>query len=271
MSEGRDYLLGMAPAEVERLGRQHDVWRDDTTRAWDLGGFREGQTIVDLGAGPGFTSLDLAARVGPAGRVIAVDSSQVATRYLLAKAAQNGVSNLDVVCADVEHVDLAGWNPDGVFARWLFCFLPDPKAVVRHIASAIGAGATMVLIDYWNYLAIRTEPDSPLFRKVFQAVFESFADAGGSLEVAGKLPALLEANGLTVTAIEPLCRVGRPRSPTWRWISEFQELYLQTLVEKQYLTTADLEAYRRWWQDQTGNPAAFVFSPPMLCVVGVKR
>ena len=87
--------------------------------------------------------------------------------------------------------DLSAWNPDGVFARWLFCFLPDPETLVRQVASALRAGATLAVMDYWNYPAIRTEPSTPLFRKVFKAVFDSFADARGSLDVAGRLPGSL--------------------------------------------------------------------------------
>jgi SAM-dependent methyltransferase len=270
MASDDRYLLGMAPAEIERLERQHVTWRRETERAWDRAGFREGQTIVDLGCGPGFTSLDLAARVGPAGRVIAVDASPVAAAHLREAAAAQGYGNLEIVTADVEHVDLRAWRPDGVFARWLFCYLPSPELVVSHVASALSSGGTAAIVDYWNYLAIRTEPDSALFRRVFGAVYRSFADAGGSLDIAGRLPDMFDANGLQVASIEPLCQTGRPGSPTWRWIDEFQALYLPTLVEKEMLTQDELDAYLTWWHALAASPHAFVFSPPMLAIVAAK-
>jgi SAM-dependent methyltransferase len=271
MAANQEYLLGMDPAEIRRLEQQHETWRHQTKGVWKLAGFRAGQTIVDLGSGPSFTSLDLVGVVGASGRVVAVDSSAVATDTLRASARGKGIANLELVTSDVSRFDLSAWNPDGVFARWLFCFLPDPETLVRQVASALRAGATLAVMDYWNYLAIRTEPSTPLFRKVFKAVFDSFADAGGSLDVAGRLPALFAATGLRVTRVEPLCQVGRPGSPVWRWVAAFQTLYLPTLVHKKYLTPAELAQYEHWWQEQERNENAILFAPPVLCVIGEKE
>jgi len=60
MSNGSDYLLGMEPAEVARLERQHAAWHGQTHRVWELAGFGAGQTLVDLGSGPGFAAVELA-------------------------------------------------------------------------------------------------------------------------------------------------------------------------------------------------------------------
>jgi len=271
MAESNGYLLGMEPAEVQRLEQQHEVWRSLTEHAWKLAGFRAGQTIVDLGSGPGFTSRDLACLVRESGHVVAVDSSTIATDYLRSIAKQKGIANLEVVTVDVADVDLSAWQPDGVFARWLFCFLPNPEVVVQRVASGLKAGATVAVMDYWNYLAIRMEPDTRLFRKVFQAVYDSFADTGGSLDVAGRLPALFAENGLRVTRTEPLCQVGRPGSQVWRWLSDFQTLYLPTLVRQGYLTRAEFDDYQVLWREQEKDGNVLLFAPPILCVIGVKK
>jgi SAM-dependent methyltransferase len=270
MTRDPEYLLGMEPAEVQRLEQQHQTWRSLTERVWALAGFGAGQSLVDLGSGPGFTSLDLARLVGPSGRVVAVDSSTIATDQLRSAIRRAGIANVEVVLADVTRFDPSPWKPDGIFARWLFCFLPDPDTVLHGVASRLTAGATVAVMDYWNYFAIRTEPSTPLFRRVFQAVYDSFADAGGSLDVAGRLPALLEKAGLRVTHVEPLCQVGRPGSEPWRWVAAFQEIYLPTLVTKGYLTAAEIEEYMAWWQEQAGNENTLLFGPPLLGVIGVK-
>jgi SAM-dependent methyltransferase len=271
MTRGREYLLGMETAEVRRLAQQHQVWRTLTERVWELAGFGVGQSLVDLGSGPGFTSLDLARLVGPSGRVVAVDSSPIATDQLRSAIRQGGVANVEVVEADVASFDPSPWRPDGIFARWLFCFLRDPDAVLLGVASRLTAGATVAVMDYWNYAAIRTEPSTPLFRKVFQAVYDSFAAAGGSLDVAGRLPALFKRASLRVTHVEPLCQVGRPGSEPWRWVTAFQEIYLPTLVTKGYLTADEIEQYTAWWQEQARNESALLFCPPLLGVIGVKE
>src|SRR5262245_48840980 len=63
-----DYVLGTRDDEVARLLLQHRVWRPRALDAWRRAGFTTGDTIIDVGAGPGHASVDLAQIVGPAGR-----------------------------------------------------------------------------------------------------------------------------------------------------------------------------------------------------------
>lgn len=64
MSEG-DYVLGTDEGEIERLGLQHRVWRERMLGAFRRAGIAPGMRVVDVGAGPGYASLDLAGIVGP--------------------------------------------------------------------------------------------------------------------------------------------------------------------------------------------------------------
>jgi ubiquinone/menaquinone biosynthesis C-methylase UbiE len=73
---GQDYVLGTHDEEIARLQLQHEVWRPQVLEAWRRAGFDSGQTILDIGCGSGNASLDLAAIVGPAGRVVALDKSR---------------------------------------------------------------------------------------------------------------------------------------------------------------------------------------------------
>ncbi len=260
----------MSPAEVERLRRQHETWRAETESTWRLAGFGAGQTVLDLGCGPGFTSRDLAALVGQTGRVVAVDESETATTTLRRLGRIPGSARLDVITADAVVADLAAYHFDGIFARWLFCYLTHPIDVLAHVTARLRPGGTIAIIDYWNYRAIRTEPPSTLFKKVFAAVYQSFQDAGGSLDIAGALPSHLSSLGLLVPHITPLTAVGRPGSPVWTWISDFQTLYLPSLVDRNYVDSATVADYLAWWRGLDQTPDAFVFAPPMLAVIGVR-
>src|SRR5687767_700001 len=97
MTDRSKYLLGMEPDEIQRLEQQHAVWRDLTNKVWNLAAFGKGQTLIDLGSGPGFTSVELADIVGQSGRVIAVDSSKPATDYLQAMVDLRGIGNVEVI------------------------------------------------------------------------------------------------------------------------------------------------------------------------------
>ncbi len=188
MSNRTEYLLGMELAEVARLEWQHAAWRAQTHKVWELAGFGAGQTLVDLGSGPGFAAVELAHLVGRPGRVIAVDASSTATDQLRRIAEERAIENVEIVKADVAEFVPSPWNPDGLFARWLFSFVERPEAAIAGLTSGLRAGATVAVMDYWNYLAMRTEPASPLFAKVFRAVYDSFADAGGSSTLPGGCP-----------------------------------------------------------------------------------
>jgi ubiquinone/menaquinone biosynthesis C-methylase UbiE len=71
-----EYVLGTHDEEVARL----DVWRPRVLDAWRRAGFKAGQRILDIGSGPGFAALDLAAVVGRDGHVFAVERTSSGAR-----------------------------------------------------------------------------------------------------------------------------------------------------------------------------------------------
>jgi ubiquinone/menaquinone biosynthesis C-methylase UbiE len=70
-----DYVLGTHDEEVARLGLRHRVWRPIATDCWRRAGITTGSRIIDVGAGPGYATVDLAEIVGPTGEVLAVERS----------------------------------------------------------------------------------------------------------------------------------------------------------------------------------------------------
>ena len=71
----RDYVLGTHEEEVERLGLQHRVWQPHVLACWQRAGITVGKRVLDVGAGPGYATADLAEIVGPTGEVVAVERS----------------------------------------------------------------------------------------------------------------------------------------------------------------------------------------------------
>ena len=141
-----DYLLGTRDEELERLGFQHRVWAEEAFASWRRAGFGYGSTVVDVGCGPGFASIDLAHLVGPQGHVIAVDSSEKFLAHLDATAGAQALTNIKTLCTDVQCLSLPTASIDGAYARWILCFLSDPQALVKAIASALKPGAAFVAI-----------------------------------------------------------------------------------------------------------------------------
>src|SRR5215813_5590249 len=107
----RDYLLGTHDDEIIRLGLQHAVWRPQCNDAWQRAGFSIGQTILDVGCGPGYATLDLAEIVGASGRVTAVDRSRRFLDVLDARREARGIEHVTVVESDLDEIS---FSPESV-------------------------------------------------------------------------------------------------------------------------------------------------------------
>jgi len=81
-----------------------------------------GQTVADLGCGPGFYTLALAGSVGPAGQVFAVDSDARAIRALQRKATRRGYAHISAhVGSAADLCFIADGAVDFVLADGLLC------------------------------------------------------------------------------------------------------------------------------------------------------
>ena len=165
-SEHDAYILGTAQVELDRLALQNEIWREITEQLWDRAGFTAGQHLLELGCGPGFSSLAMAHRTGPEGGVLGWDRSAQFLAHLRARAAQASITWLETHHGDVtEQLDIALHDKfDGVFARWLLCWMPRPQDAIKLAAKALKCGGKLVIQDYFHYHAIDLLPQDPAFR-----------------------------------------------------------------------------------------------------------
>ncbi|TWT43680.1 Ubiquinone/menaquinone biosynthesis C-methyltransferase UbiE [Phycisphaerae bacterium RAS1] len=270
-TEEREYVLGTHAAELTRLGLQHRLWSGHALALWERCGLAEGHTILDVGCGPGYATLDLAQLVGPRGRVFAVDASQRFIDRLRGECSARGVTNVEPIVADVHEYRPAAASLDGAYARWVLCFLTDPQKVVAHVAAGLRPGGFFAVQDYFNYESLCVAPRSPAFERVVAAVGESWRKHGGDPDLAGRLPAMMERCGLELREIRPILRVARPGSALWQWPTTFFSNYVPALVEMGLLTRDEQNDFEREWAERTQNPSAFFVTPPVFDIVGVKR
>ncbi len=81
---------------------------------------RAGETVFDIACGTGATLLELAARVGPRGKVIGIDHSPEMTIIARQRIAAAGARNVEIILGPAESARIAG-RADAV----LFCFAHD--------------------------------------------------------------------------------------------------------------------------------------------------
>ena len=265
------YLLGTDSEERRRLETQHRLWAEWAHDLWDRAGFGSGDRLLDLGCGPGFAALELADRVGTRGQVLAVDES---ARFIGALAQESDRRGLTQLKARVERVEALRLEPgslDGVFARWLFCFLPEPLPIIERVVSALRPGGRLVVWDYLNYRATALHPRSPAFERVLAAVDESWRRTGGDLNVGERLPGHIAGAGCRLLELVPLSRFARPGTALWQWPTGFFRGYVPRLVEAGLLTEAERRAFEAEWKEREQDPGAFLSAPPMVGIIAGKR
>ena len=146
MSE-RTYFLGTHDEELERLGLQHRVWRPTVIECWRRAGIGPGSKVLDVGAGPGFASADLAEIVGPAGRIVAVERSARFVEAGRAMLASYGHVNVEYHELDLMMDPLPAGGMDASWCRWVACFVASPALLLDKIAAVIRPGGVAIFTN----------------------------------------------------------------------------------------------------------------------------
>jgi ubiquinone/menaquinone biosynthesis C-methylase UbiE len=280
-SDAGEYVLGTGSDEGVRLGLQHRLWSAAAHQLWERAGLQPGQTVMDLGCGPGHASVDMAQIVGPTGRVIAIDESATFLKQLRDHAESRRLSNIERVLGDVQSLDECiqdGAGPDGqgtidmAYARWVFCFLGEPEGVIRGLRRMLRPGGRIAIQDYFNYERCLTlAPRREAFTKVINAVGASWRSRGGDTDVMAKLPDMLIRHGFEVAHLDVVQKIARPGSTMWHWPNSFWRTFVPKLVESGFITAEDQVAFAKVWEDASKDPSSFIQLPPVFELVAVKK
>ena len=211
MSDG-DYVLGTQDDEVQRLGLQHRVWRDRMLDAFRRAQITSGQTVLDVGAGPGFATADLAELVGPTGKVIALERAA----HFLDTIRARGLANVEAQEQDVAQ-PFAVTGADASWCRWVLSFVNEPAATVRHIAAALRPGGAAIFHEYVAYETWRMMPPDALHERFRSSVEQSWRDSGGEPNIALWLPQWLSEAGFEIVETRVLADIITPADEKWEW------------------------------------------------------
>jgi ubiquinone/menaquinone biosynthesis C-methylase UbiE len=132
-------------AAQEEPGR--DRWQrpDQVLQALAI---RAGQTVCDIGAGPGYFTLRVARLVGPRGRVYAVDVEPRILDALRARIEKRGVENVTPVLALGGNPLLPDGACDLVLIVDTYHHFPDGPAYLRRLAKTLRPTGRIANIDF---------------------------------------------------------------------------------------------------------------------------
>ena len=207
--------------ERRRLDALETIWDGWTIQNLEAVGVQEGWRCAEIGAGGGSVARWLAARVGPAGHVVATDLD---TR-LLEALDEPGVETRQ---HDITAEDLEERAYDLVHARLLLEHLREHEAALSRMLAALKPGGRLLVEEFDH----RTFLPDPASRTEDLAVWQAWLDAFGrlaeqrglDLSYGARLFGLFERLGLEAVVAEG-------RTIAERGGSEDRELLLLSIVK----------------------------------------
>jgi len=108
----------------------------------------KGSAVADIGAGSGYITEKLAARVGPSGRVFANDVQPQMLDLLARRLARRKITNVTLVQGDIDDPRLADASVDLEIMVDVYHEFSRPQAMLRHLRDALKPGGRLVLLEY---------------------------------------------------------------------------------------------------------------------------
>jgi ubiquinone/menaquinone biosynthesis C-methylase UbiE len=114
----------------------------------DAVGLRLGMSVADVGAGTGLFTRLFAARVGPQGRVYAVDIAREFVDGNLQSARNARLTNVIGIVSTQTDTRLEENSVDVAFVSDTYHHFEDPKATLASIRRALRPGGAFIVVDY---------------------------------------------------------------------------------------------------------------------------
>ena len=156
-SPDREQKFPVGPASAKKLGygpQEIDALPLSVTESFcgvgnplGLVELRPGQSVLDLGSGAGLDSLLAARRVGPTGKVVAVDLCP----EMIEKARRNAdlldLQNVLFLQTEIERLPLLDASADVVISNGVFNLCPDKPGVLAEAFRVLRPGGRLQMAD----------------------------------------------------------------------------------------------------------------------------
>lgn len=138
----------------------------------DRVGIRPGERVLELGPGPGAFTMEAAQRVGPEGRLIAVDIQPKMIAQVEKRVQEAGLTNVETHVADAYHLPLDDASMDRAFLVTVLPEIPDQARALAELRRVLKPGGLLSITEEFF------DPDYPFAFETVRRV----ETAGFSLE-----------------------------------------------------------------------------------------
>jgi len=168
---------------VNRLEDEGREVRDKQQAILEELDIKRGTVIADIGAGTGLFAIPFAKAVGDTGKVYAVEILQLFLDHIAKRAAEAGMSNVELVKATQKSAELPSRSIDLAFLCDTYHHLEYPRTYLSTIHAALREGGELVVIDLrripgkspaWLLEHVRAGEDE-VIEEIEQAGFELVA------------------------------------------------------------------------------------------------
>jgi ubiquinone/menaquinone biosynthesis C-methylase UbiE len=184
---GRRYAQVMSAAGAAWLDRPERIEEEQPDRALDVLKIQPGATVADVGAGSGYFTTRLSRRVGPAGRVYAVDIQPEMLRLLGLRLKADKLTNVTLIQGATDDPKLPPGSLDLEIMVDVYHEFSAPQTMLRHLREALKPEGRLVLLEYR-----KEDPSIPIREdhkmSVAEAKLELEAEGFTLVQVDGSLP-----------------------------------------------------------------------------------
>lgn len=144
-----DWLIQARDADMNDEQIQARLRRFHWIRNLVLDGarIREGDRVLDIGAGIGLICLGAAERAGPEGRVVALDISADALARCRSEAETLGETTLSCIAGDGARLPFADGSFDVTLARSVLIFIADKRTAASEMLRVLGPGGRVSIFE----------------------------------------------------------------------------------------------------------------------------
>jgi 2-polyprenyl-3-methyl-5-hydroxy-6-metoxy-1,4-benzoquinol methylase len=209
-------------------------------------------SLLDIGAGPGTITVDLATKVA---HVTATEIGESELDLSRTLAARLGITNIEFSVEDVHSLTFADASFDVVHAHQVLQHVADPVAALREMARVTRPGGLIAVrdADYAGFIWWPLIPELDEWLHLYRTAARA---NGGEPDAGRRLLAWAHAAGLEdVSATSSTWCYSTPEDRTqWggMWSDRITESALaRQLTDTGMATTADLQRIRKAWLEWT--------------------